>query len=88
MHEKELSTRHPREPQIDREAGAGRVGSRVPGAPLTWMGFSMSPSHRDTKGTVNGFHTGSSVYLITCGRERGVVSSGPGQQCSGVGSAQ
>lgn len=32
---------------------------------LTWMGLSMSPSHRDTNGTVNGFHTGSSVYLIT-----------------------
>ena len=38
---------------------------------LTWMGFSMSPSHRDTKGTVNGFHTGSSVYLITCTTVRG-----------------
>ena len=35
------------------------------------MGFSMSPSHRDTNGTVNGFHTGSSVYLITCRTVRG-----------------
>lgn len=36
------------------------------------MGFAMSPSHKDTNGTVNGFHTGSSVYLITweAGRSR------------------
>lgn len=34
---------------------------------LTWMGFSRSPSHKDTNGTVNGFHTGSRVYLITWG---------------------
>lgn len=35
------------------------------------MGFSMSPSHRDTNGTVNGFQTGSSVYLMTCRTVRG-----------------
>lgn len=45
----------------------GAQGSQ---GPLTWMGFSMSPSHRDTNGTVNGFHTGSSVYLITCSTGR------------------
>lgn len=53
----------PRKPWVGGEAS--RVGTRAPRASLTWMGFSMSPSHRDTRGTVNGFHTGSSVYLIT-----------------------
>ena len=37
------------------------------GPPVTFISFSTSPSHSDTKGTVNGFQTGSSVYLITCG---------------------
>lgn len=55
--------------------------------PLTWMGFSMSPSHRDTSGTVNGFHTGSSVYLITCRAVRGKGGLGPGGS-SVLGSGQ
>lgn len=38
----------------------------------------MSPSHRDTKGKVKGFHTGSSVYLITCRTARGQGGLGPG----------
>lgn len=33
---------------------------------ITFTSFSTSPSQSDTKGTVNGFQTGSNVYLITC----------------------
>lgn len=40
------------------------------GLPITFISFSISPSHSDTKGTVNGFQTGSSVYLITWGWEQ------------------
>lgn len=54
------------------------MGTRALRAPLTWMGFSMSPSHRDTSGTVNGFHTGSSVYLITYRTVRDKDELGPG----------
>lgn len=58
------------------ESGTGRVGNTAPES-LTWMGFSMSPSHKDTSGTVNGFHTGSRVYLITweAGRSRMLTDS-------------
>lgn len=44
---------------------------------LTWMGFSRSPSHKDTNGTVNGFHTGSRVYLITWETGRSRALRGP-----------
>lgn len=54
------------------------MGTRASRASLTWMGFSMSPSHRDTSGTVNGFHTGSSVYLITYRTVRDEDELGPG----------
>lgn len=42
------------------------IAIQAEGSPITFISFSTSPSHSDTKGTVNGFQTGSSVYLITC----------------------
>lgn len=44
------------------------------GLPTTFIIFSISPSHSDTKGTVNGFQTGSRVYLITCRGEHRMLS--------------
>jgi hypothetical protein len=55
---------------------ASRVGNGAADS-LTWMGFSRSPSHKDTNGTVNGFHTGSRVYLITWGTGKSSVLTDP-----------
>lgn len=61
---------------MEQKVGLGRVANTAPES-LTWMGFSMSPSHKDTNGTVNGFQTGSRVYLITweAGRSRMLTDS-------------
>lgn len=67
---------------------SGQGGEQGLQGPLTWMGFSMSPSHRDTNGTVNGFHTGSSVYLITCRTVRGKGDLRPSLGSSALGSGQ
>lgn len=54
-----------------------RLTVQAEGTPVTFISFSTSPSHSDTKGTVNGFQTGSSVYLITCRVEAdGAVTTG------------
>ena len=61
LNKKELCQGIPRKPQVTARPELAGWAAGFPQPPsLTWMGFSMSPSHRDTKGTVNGFHTGSS----------------------------